>query len=199
MEQGKLPPHKRSYFTLHQCIYSSIAHENEINNFPGTDFIPSNNDSKLKKDNIITNLNKLFEFCINPIFRKFRTDIYLASVYRSKKLNELLGGVENSQHIYGYAADIVSPTYSTATIFNWCKRALSYHQLIWEYPEKGKYVDDEGEWSWIHISYIEGKNFRENSVSSKNPKILEYYKGEKAYAIGDYVHRIGDANEQILI
>ena len=54
------------------------------------------------------------------------------------------------------------------------------------------------QFAWIHISYIEGNNFRENSVSSLNPKIHEYYEGENTYRIGDFTHRIKEASNQLL-
>ena len=52
-------------------------------------------------------MHKLFKYCVNPIYRRFNT-IGLSSVYRNKKINELMGGGKHSQHIYGYAADITS-------------------------------------------------------------------------------------------
>ena len=45
--------------------------------------------------------------CINPIKDRF-PDTVITSVYRSKTLNEYIGGSSESQHMYGYAADIVS-------------------------------------------------------------------------------------------
>ena len=51
--------------------------------------------------------------------------------FNYKELNLLLGGVENSQHIYGYAIDIVSPNYPSSLLWNWCYQNLPlYHQLI---------------------------------------------------------------------
>ena len=37
----------QGYFQLEQCIYSPIAHQNEIDNYPGSDYISNN--PKLKK------------------------------------------------------------------------------------------------------------------------------------------------------
>ena len=135
----------QGFFNLKQCTYSNIAHINEINNNPGSDYIldTSSNlyDPSLHKDDIILNLHRLFKYCINPIFRKFGSrNLFLTSVYRNKKLNKLLKGVENSQHIYGYAADIVVTNTNTAELFNWCSLNIPrYHQLIWEYPERGDF------------------------------------------------------------
>jgi len=191
-------------FTLKQCIYSHSALEAGINNFPGSDYSSYNKD--LSKDKIVNNLHKLFKYCVNPIYSQFK-NIGLSSVYRNKRLNELLGGVEHSQHIYGYAADIVStnPDTPTSEIWNWCKLNLPlYHQLIWEYPEKETYsnspedIPSSNNFSWIHISFIEGNNFKENSVSSLDPKIHNFYKDESIYTIGNFTHGIKEANQDLI-
>ena len=189
------------YFTLDQCIYSNIAHLNEIDNIPGADYLP-HHDPLLKKDQILLNLHNLFKHCIYPIYRKFVPRLKLTSVYRNKEVNKLLGGVENSQHIYGYAADIIlspspasisryeEPDHASLELFNWCVIHIPhYHQLIWEYPEKGDF-NNNSHHSWVHISYIEGSNFKENSVSSKKKDTHEKYKGENTYHLGDFTHRI---------
>ena len=191
---GHMP--NEGFFTLKQCVYSPTANENQINNFPGSDYSPY--DMDLSKNKIITNIHKLFKYCVNPIFKKF-PNMGLSSVYRNKKINELIGGVEYSQHIYGYAADIV-PTDNilTSEIFNWCKFNLPlYHQLIWEYPERGPYTETKS-FSWIHISFIEGNNFKENSVSSLDPNIHKHYKDNNTYTIGNSTHGIKKANQNLI-
>ena len=88
---------------------------------------------------------------------------------------------------------------STADIFNYCVRYLpAYHQLIWEYPERGEYSNNNVDFSWIHISYIEGNNFKINSVSSLNPKIHEFYEDEKTYKINNFTHRIKEADTNLI-
>ena len=127
-----------NFFKYKHAIYSKIAQENEIDNHPGSDHA-LNNDS-LNGPKIINNLHRLFKYCINPITKHFgRDNIALTSVYRNKSVNKILGGVENSQHIYGYAADIVlTNNTNTSNLFNWCVFNIpQYHQLIWEYPERG--------------------------------------------------------------
>ena len=208
-----------SPFNLGQCIYSSMAHENRIDNYPGIDYVNQPLENELSKDNIIKNLHKLFKHCINPILKRFGSNLILTSVYRNKQLNKLLGGVVNSQHIYGYAADIAfADGTPSSALFNWCKVSLpQYHQLIWEYPEKGNYypfqiiptpggvvrIEDPGQktninFSWVHISYIEGSNDKVNSVSSTDPKIHTAYKDENTFYLDNFTHRIARANQKIL-
>ena len=145
-------------FNLKQCTYSTIAHTYEIDNYPGSDNIYDTTSNlynpSLHKNNIITNLHRLFKYCINPISKNFKNNLILTSVYRNKKVNKIMGGVENSQHIYGYAADIaLKDGTPTSNLFNWCKTNLPlYHQLIWEYPEKSNYSESYG------LHYKEGYN-----------------------------------------
>ena len=190
-----------SHFKLKHAIYSEIAHENEIDNLPGSDYNFMNPIEELKTKRIETNLQRLFKYCINPITKHFgRQNIALTSCYRNKALNKIIGGVENSQHIYGYAADMVltdnTPTY---TLFNWCRYNLPfYHQLIWEYPEKGIYGQGITNYSWVHISYIEGDNQKINSVSSTDPKIHNAYEDENTFYIDNFTHKIAIANQKII-
>ena len=194
------------HFTLKQCIYSSLAHKERINNLPGSDY--HYRTPELDKNKIILNLHKLFKYCINPIYNQFN-NIGLTSVYRNKELNKLMKGVEYSQHIYGYAADIVSTDDTpTSEIFNWCVKYLPlYHQIIWEYPEKGDFIKPEfttslenntANFSWIHISFIEGNNFKENSVSSLDPRIHKHYESNDIYRINNFTHRIKEANQDLI-
>ena len=183
---------EEGYFQLNHCIYSSIAQSNEIDNVPGSDYLLYK-DTKLKKDQIIFNLHNLFRHCINPLYRKYGNNLALTSVYRNMEVNKLLGGVVNSQHCYGYAADIVLINgVSSLSLFKWCRANIpQYHQLIWEYPEKGNYSPIANrDFSWVHISYMEGNNYKKNSVSSKDPQMHTRYKNSETYNIGNFTHNI---------
>ena len=213
-------------FNLKQCTYSTIAHTHEIDNYPGSDYIYNTTSNlynpSLHKNNIITNLHRLFKYWINPIFKNFKNNLILTSVYRNKEVNKIMGGVENSQHIYGYAADIaLKDGTPTSNLFNWCKTNLPlYHQLIWEYPERGEgspiynrsnnttgskvvrlmnpSLINYSKFSWIHISYIEGNNQKINSISSTNSKIHRTYEDENTFYLDNFTHRIALANQSIL-
>ena len=193
-----------NYYTYKSAIYSRIAQENQIDNFPGSDYRQEQLNDNLKDDVIKINLHKLFKYCINPITTKFgRDNVALTSVYRNKEVNKILGGVENSQHIFGYAADIVLKNGAPSSgLFNWCRFNLpEYHQLIWEYPEKGMYLPSESYeigFSWVHISYIEGDNPKINSVSSTDPKIHQAYQDENTFYIDNFTHKISTANQKLL-
>lgn len=113
-------------FTFEEFTYSDTAKAHHINNAI-TDWDV--------RDNIIAlTLNILQparDACGEPMF--------INSGYRSKELNELVGGVESSQHRKGQAADVgVSDPYAFAKLVK--KMKLSYDQMI-IYP------------SFVHISY----------------------------------------------
>ena len=192
----------QAYFNLAHCVFSPLAINDKghfgnhapIDNSPGTDRITN---PLLTEQFIIGNLNKLFKNCINPIVNKFGSkSIALTSVYRNKTLNNLMGGGPNSQHIFGYAADIVHMGETpTSFLFNWIIVNIpKFHQVIWEYPERGNYYSDKPTFSWIHISYIENNNYREKSVSSEAEAIHLAYKDNETYNLGNYTHGIAGAN-----
>tara|TARA_B110000902_G_C14083185_1_gene503994 strand:- start:82 stop:699 length:618 start_codon:yes stop_codon:yes gene_type:complete len=194
---------RNKFITLRDALYSSIAHTYKIDNYPGSDYnIPPENskDPQLLKSNIINNLHRLFKYCINPIFMEFGNSLELISVYRNKEVNNILGGVNNSQHIYGYAADIVlTDNIPTSTLFNWCKSNIPfYHHLIWEYPERGSYSEFSNHFSWVHISYIKEGNNKINSVSSVDQKIHKSYQDEHTFYLDNFTHGIVDANQELL-
>ena len=204
-QQTLKPP---NHFRFMQACHSDLAIKNQIDNYPGSDYRNTRGDnvgivnSELSSPNITINLHRLFRYCINPIAHHFgRSNIALTSVYRNKQVNELLGGVEDSQHIYGYEGDIVlTNNIPTSTLFNWCRYNIpEYHQLIWEYPERGVFNDALNvEFSWIHISYIKGDNAKINSLSSTDPKIHDAYLDENTFRLKNFTHKISTANQKLL-
>ena len=91
----------------------------------------------------------LTALCCNVLepLRRIVGPITIGSGYRCAKLNAAVGGVKNSQHMTGEAADIHLP--STATGKKWfelIKTSLPHDQLIWERnsPTSTTY--------WIHVS-----------------------------------------------
>jgi hypothetical protein len=72
----------------------------------------------------------------------------ISSGYRSAQLNKAVGGVSNSQHMKGEAADIniEGDLGYGKRIFTWIKNHCQYDQLIWEHDKKGTY--------WVHVSYV---------------------------------------------
>ena len=178
-------------------IISKVAELNNINNYPGVD---QGGDPNLTENKIWSNLSLVHAQCINPILEAFGYQyIRITSAYRSSELNRIIKGNPRSQHILGNAVDIISTNHSTSLIWNWCFQNLpSWHQLIWEYPERGEYTALDQDFSWIHISFIEGNNSKLTSMSSKKDSLHEAYKGELTTRIGNYTHGITLADENLL-
>jgi len=100
-----------------------------------------------------------FKILAENVFEKIRTHfgvpIHISSGYRSKELNDAIGGSQTSQHSKGQAIDIdmdgSSNGVSNADVYNFIKDNLEFDQLIWEFGT-GKNPD------WVHVSYVNGPN-----------------------------------------
>ncbi len=126
-------------FNLKEFEYSKVANENNINN-------------KIPEE-LIQNIKDLCIYLIQPIRDKIKSSITITSGYRNKQLNKLVGGEENSQHLKGEAADIISLGMTTLDLYNLIKNNFEYDQLILEfYNSKFPYS------GWVHVSYRKGKN-----------------------------------------
>jgi hypothetical protein len=81
--------------------------------------------------------------------------IHISSGYRSKELNDAIGGSQTSQHSKGQAIDIdmdgSSNGVSNADVYNFIKDNLEFDQLIWEFG-----TDKNPD--WVHVSYVNGPN-----------------------------------------
>lgn len=134
------------YFTIKEMCKSSTAKKLNIDNTPSAE--------------IKENLTVLIEECLDPIREKFGKPIMVTSGYRCPQLNAACGGSPTSAHKLGQAADIDTSDNTklwdviTSGDFKWT-------QLINEYP------DDDGEPSWIHISYNPG-NLKCEKLMCKN-------------------------------
>ena len=103
------------------------------------------------------NLEKLILRVLDPIRSLYGKPIYVNSGFRSERLNELVGGAKNSQHLQGEAADITAGNPKEnkklwdVIMFLFQEGDIEFDQLINEKPING-------EPSWIHISYNEDNN-----------------------------------------
>lgn len=79
------------YFTVKEMTNSSMAKNYQIDNMPKEEYIKEN----LKKIMYILDLTRVY----------IGKPIHINSGYRCKKLNEMVGGVTNSMHTKGLAAD----------------------------------------------------------------------------------------------
>ena len=129
-------------FTLEELTASATAKAKGIRNVPGqTDII---------------NLCALVHNVLQPLRNWWGRPIKIGSGFRSLALNNAVGGVSNSQHMRGEAADlcIEGDLKQGREWFNWIKNHCDFDQLIWEHNSKDSY--------WVHVSYrADGKNRRQ--------------------------------------
>lgn len=125
------------YFSINELVSSATALREGIDNRP----------SKCAYHL----LHVLVEQLLDPIREAWGEPIVVSSGYRCKQLNALVGGVNNSHHILGCAADIIAGNRRDhRRLFKMMQQMqqegkIKFTQLIWE-----------GDGRWIHISYVPG-------------------------------------------
>ena len=77
---------------------------------------------------VVQNLQKLCVLVLQPLRDAIGRPVYINSGYRSKRLNARVGGVPNSRHLQGKAADIHCDN-------------LDYAKVIFDILKQNKYVD----------------------------------------------------------
>lgn len=122
-------------FTLRELCSSFTAKRNGINNLT-TD------------KNIIANLTRLATFVLQPVRNEFGS-YSPGSCFRSHELNDLIRGADDSQHLYGEAADLDNiPGLSNYYLAKWIVNNVDFDQVILE-----KYVEGDMHSGWVHVSY----------------------------------------------
>ena len=119
-------------------------------------------------------LTVLVEQLLDPIRRRYGAPIIVTSGFRCPALNTAVGGVANSHHIIGCAADITTGSIErNRTLFALiiemqAAHAIRFTQVI---AEKG--------YRWLHISYVPGMlrnqiiDINTNTVALSESPILE--------------------------
>lgn len=119
------------YFSVNELTRSAIAVSKGIDNTP--------------TPGIKQNLEMLINKVLDPIRQAWGKPIIVNSGYRCPALNKAVGGVKNSHHMLGIAADITTGNKAdNKKLFQLIRSMPDLHftQLI-----------DESNYAWIHISY----------------------------------------------
>lgn len=120
------------YFTINELTKSATANRLKIDNTPSAQ--------------IQNNLEALVENVLDPLRQAWGQPIIVSSGYRCPALNKAVGGVANSQHKLGQAADIHTvsdtPADNKKLYLLIQKLGLPVDQCINEYG-----------YNWIHVSY----------------------------------------------
>lgn len=126
-----------SYFTIDELCKSTRATILGISNKPSV--------------TVQRNLQDLIDNILDPLRRAYGKPIIVNSGYRCTALNTAVGGVPNSQHLTGHAADITGGN-------------KAENKKLWELIKKLDLpIDqciDESSLSWVHVSYDKTRNRR---------------------------------------
>ena len=122
------------HFTIEELYASATAKAKGIDNKPSTQQM--------------INLVYLAAYVLEPLRVAMKEPIKIGSGFRCEKLNKAVGGVYNSQHMKGQAADLCidGDIQKGRKWFNYIKNHLPFDQLIWEHNSKGTY--------WVHVSFV---------------------------------------------
>jgi len=118
----------------------------------------------------LESLKALADNVFQPMREHFGVPVAVTSGYRSKALNDLIGGSSSSQHSKGEAIDVDADVFggtTNADIFNYLREHTDFDQLIWEFGTNENPA-------WIHVSYNKGKNRREVLMAYKDKGQTRY-------------------------
>lgn len=133
--------HLAEHFTLREMTLSGTAIRRHIANVPG--------------EKEVSNLRALCQHVLEPLRRRFGV-IRITSGYRCPELNQAVGGVANSQHMRGEAADVHCSSLEQAQrMFDYAEAHLPFDQLILERRLSNGCC-------WLHISYVAQPGRRPN-------------------------------------
>lgn len=127
------------HFKLEEFVRSETASRLHIDNTPTED--------------IIDNLRYLCETVLEKIRNKANKPLIISSGYRCKELNKAVGGVSNSQHCIGCAADI-----DVGTNDDNKKLFIIIEEMIKNNEIEVDQLLDEAHYKWIHISKVKNNN-----------------------------------------
>lgn len=128
------------YFTLKEFERSNVANAMGIDNSIPVIF-------QRRIEYLVNNV-------LDPLREHLGKPITITSGYRCPALNEAIGGVAVSQHMFGEAADIKSPGIKPIKLFNYIKDNCEYDQLIL-YP------------TFVHVSFSSRRKNRMQIIKYK--------------------------------
>lgn len=120
-----------THFTLEELIRSSVATEKRINNTP----------TRAEIEWLRYGCTHVLE----PLRAKVGHPLIVTSGFRSVKLNVAVGGVSNSQHVIGQAADLhVQSQQDAMLMFSVLAKNKHVDQLLFEHSKNTQ---------WLHVSW----------------------------------------------
>lgn len=128
------------YFTIDELCKSATATRKGINNTPSAE--------------VKERLTLLIDNLLDPVREAWGKPIKVNSGYRSAALNRAVGGVSNSQHLRGEAADLNAGSVTlNKALYEIIRKQFKYDQLI-----------DEKNFAWVHVSWVRGNRMQHFSI-----------------------------------
>ena len=122
---------KSEFFTLAELTKSETAARHKIDNTPSA--------------SIVANLQYGVDMVLDPLRRLYGQPIKINSGYRSSQLNKLVGGVPNSWHQLGNAADIhISSAEEANILFSNLQKLPSVDTILFEHSKTAQ---------WLHVQW----------------------------------------------
>ena len=129
---------KSDYFTLAELTRSETGARHKINNTPPAD--------------IIKNLQYGVDMVLDPLRRLYGKPIKINSGYRCEQLNKLVGGVANSWHLKGNAADLhIASAEEAKILYNNLQKLPSVDTILFEHSKTAQ---------WLHVQWDMNKTPR---------------------------------------
>lgn len=97
---------------------------------------------------ILDNLRALCTQILDPLVAHFDLPVNVTSGYRAPPLNAAIGGLPESQHLTGQAADLMLGGLPADVLAAHIAANLPFDELILE-----KFHPASNNWGWVHVSY----------------------------------------------
>lgn len=122
---------KSDFFSLEEFTRSSTAQRLKIDNSPS--------------DEVVRNIQYGVQMVLDPLRRIIRTPIIITSGFRCSTLNKAVGGVANSWHTKGNAADLrINNEEEAKAIFQALKTLPSVDTILFEHSATS---------IWMHVQW----------------------------------------------
>ena len=138
------------HFALNEFTRSATAIANGIDN--------SLDLAKADDRKVAENLQYLCQTVLEPLREHFGMPVVISSGYRCKELNRVVGGVRNSQHLTGEAADIqplapVSAGFACSSSLPLSETLKQWFHFIQDNCRFDQLIlETQGGRQWIHVS-----------------------------------------------
>ena len=130
-----------------------------MKDFDLAELTKSDTAKKLGIDNIPNGFEKdhlfaLYTHIIHPLEIALKKEIHVSSGFRSRALNDAVGGSPSSLHLQGKAVDMYVDGMTTEELFQFVihQESLKFDQCIQEFDQ------------WVHVSYDPDKEVQRRDI-----------------------------------